>query len=84
MPHDLRRTFITLAEGLDIPHYALKRLVNHADTDVTAGYIVPDPNRLREPMQRITDRLLFLAKIGIEPFAVDNVIFLRGLATLKS
>jgi integrase len=27
--HDLRRTFITIAESLDIPAYALKRLLNH-------------------------------------------------------
>lgn len=54
--HDLRRTFITIAESLDIPAYALKRLMNHKDpNDVTAGYIVNDINRLREPMQRITD-----------------------------
>ena len=39
--HDLRRTFITIAESLDIPAYALKRLMNHKMTnDVTAGYIV--------------------------------------------
>jgi integrase len=56
--HDLRRTFITIAESLDIPGYALKRLLNHKDpNDVTAGYIVNDVNRLREPMQRITDYL---------------------------
>jgi len=54
--HDLRRTFITIAESLDIPAYALKRLLNHKDpNDVTAGYIVFDVNRLRDPMQRITD-----------------------------
>lgn len=54
--HDLRRTFITIAEGLDIPGYALKQLLNHKNpNDVTAGYIVMDVNRLREPMQRITD-----------------------------
>ncbi|MEO0463155.1 MAG: site-specific integrase [Pseudomonadota bacterium] len=36
--HDLRRTFITIAKSLDIPHYALKRLLNHrADSDVTGG-----------------------------------------------
>lgn len=53
--HDLRRTFITTAESLDIPAYALKRLLNHKDSnDVTAGYIVSDVNRLREPMQKIT------------------------------
>lgn len=41
--HDLRRTFITIAESLDIPAYALKRLMNHkASYDVTAGYIVMD------------------------------------------
>ncbi len=54
--HDLRRTFITIAESLDIPHYALKRLINHPDAgDVTAGYTVTEVERLRTPMQRITD-----------------------------
>jgi integrase len=54
--HDLRRTFITIAESLDIPAYALKRLLNHKDpNDVTAGYIISDVERLREPMQRVTD-----------------------------
>ncbi len=57
--HDLRRTFITIAESLDIPAYALKRLLNHATgSDVTAGYIVIDVERLREPMQKITDFVL--------------------------
>lgn len=53
--HDLRRTFITLAESLDIPAYALKRLLNHKDpNDVTAGYIVSNVDRLRKPMQKIS------------------------------
>ncbi len=57
--HDLRRTFITIAESLDIPAYALKRLLNHKMThDVTAGYIVIGVERLRKPMQQITDCLL--------------------------
>jgi integrase len=61
--HDLRRTFITIAESLDIPAYALKRLLNHRITqDVTAGYIVMDVERLRIPMQQITDHLLRLMK----------------------
>jgi pimeloyl-ACP methyl ester carboxylesterase len=52
--HDLRRTYITVAESLDISAYALKRLVNHKmHNDVTAGYIVSDVERLREPMQKI-------------------------------
>ena len=57
--HDLRRTFITIAESLDIPAYALKRLMNHKmSNDVTAGYIVADVERLRKPMQLITDYIL--------------------------
>lgn len=57
--HDLRRTFITIAESLDISAYALKRLLNHKMTnDVTAGYIIADVERLRKPMQQITDFIL--------------------------
>ena len=57
--HDLRRTFITIAESLDIPAYALKRLLNHKDpNDVTAGYIVSDVERLRAPMQNISNFIL--------------------------
>lgn len=41
--HDLRRTFITIAEGLDISAYALKRLMNHKmNGDIIAGCIVTD------------------------------------------
>jgi hypothetical protein len=55
----LRRTFITIAESLDISAYTLKRLVNHKMTnDVTAGHIISDVERLRDPMQRITSQLL--------------------------
>ena len=57
--HDLRRTFITIAESLDISAYALKRLMNHKmGGDITAGYIVTDVERLRKPMQQITDYVL--------------------------
>lgn len=57
--HDLRRTFITAAESIDIPPYTLKRLVNHrVRSDVTQGYIVSDLERLREPMRRIESFLL--------------------------
>jgi integrase len=60
--HDLRRTFVTIAESLDIPHYALKRLLNHrADSDVTAGYIIIDVERLRGPVERVAQRILELA-----------------------
>ncbi len=63
--HDLRRTFITVAEGLDLSGYALKRLVNHrVGGDVTAAYIVHDAERLREPVERIATKLLTLAQGG--------------------
>ena len=66
--HDLRRTFIIVAESLDIPAYALKRLLNHKmNNDVTAGYIVADVERLRVPMQKITDYLL--TTMGVKPTA---------------
>ena len=62
--HDLRRTFITIAESLDIPAYALKKLLNHKNkADVTAGYLVIDVERLRKPMQAITDHLLKLMDV---------------------
>lgn len=36
--HDLRRTFITIAESLGVPHYSLKALLNHSmGNDVTFG-----------------------------------------------
>jgi integrase len=56
--HDLRRSFSTFAEGLDVGHYALKRLLNHRVKDVTGGYVQIDVERLREPMQRIEDFVL--------------------------
>jgi integrase len=61
--HDLRRTFATIAESLDISVYALKRLLNHSTdgNDVTQGYVAWDVERLRPPMQRIEDRILELA-----------------------
>jgi integrase len=57
--HDLRRTFISIAESLDIPHYALKRLLNHRlSGDVTAGYIVSNAERLREPVDAVAAEIL--------------------------
>lgn len=71
--HDLRRTFITTAESLDISAYAIKRLVNHKlSGDVTAGYIGSDTERLRRPMQAIADRLLHdcgIHRDNVVPFA---------------
>jgi integrase len=66
--HDLRRTFITIAESLGIPHYAF-----HKDgSDVTAGYIVTEVERLRAPMQRITDSIRERIKQAEQSPEVDS------------
>jgi integrase len=66
--HDLRRTFATAAEGADISPSALKVLVNHSlGTDVTAGYIIMTVERLREPAQRVADRLAALCALPDAP-----------------
>lgn len=56
--HDLRRSFITIAESLDISAYALKRLINHRVTDITGGYIIVDVERLRGPVEKIARHIL--------------------------
>ncbi|MEW8525571.1 MAG: tyrosine-type recombinase/integrase [Candidatus Thiodiazotropha endolucinida] len=73
--HDLRRTFITVAESLELSQYAIKHLVNHkVPNDVTAGYIVMDPERLRPAMEKIT--LAILQAAG--QTTVKNVFSLVG------
>jgi integrase len=67
--HDLRRTFITAAESLDISMLAIKQLVNHkSGSDVTGGYVIKSFERLREPMQRITDYFKTQCQIGANDF----------------
>jgi integrase len=56
--HDLRRTFETTAESLDVSYYTLKRLLNHkTGADPTAGYIITSTARLRVAAQKIADVL---------------------------
>jgi integrase len=70
--HDLRRTFITVAESADISPMALKALVNHSlGKDVTAGYVQMTAERLREPAQRVCDKMKSLCRIA--PIAAANV-----------
>jgi integrase len=74
--HDLRRTFITVAESTDMSVNALKALVNHSlGKDVTEGYVQMSAERLREPAQRVTDRLKSL--IGLAPIEAENVKKIR-------
>jgi integrase len=64
--HDLRRTFITIAESCDVGGYVLKVLVNHSmGSDVTSGYIQLTPERLREPVQKIATKMLVLCGVNI-------------------
>jgi integrase len=64
--HDLRRTFVTAAYRCNISPLALKCLVNHAvGDDVTSGYIQISTEDLREPAQKVADRLKALC--GIVP-----------------
>ena len=77
--HDLRRTYLTVADAVDVPYYALKALANHktgSGGDVTAGYIQHSIERLRRPMQRIEDYIL--AAAGVRDGA--EVVELRGVA----
>ena len=54
--HDLRRTFASIAEN-EVSYSVLKRLMNHSDKDVTQGYIVLNIEKLRLPMQQITNTI---------------------------
>jgi integrase len=76
--HDLRRTFITAAESTEMSVLALKALVNHSlgKTDVTAGYIQMTADRLREPAQKVCDKLKSLCRVA--PIEGDNVKKLPG------
>jgi integrase len=76
--HDLRRTFITVAESTEMSVMALKALVNHSLKGLTESYVQMDHNRLREPAQRVADELKKLC--GIEPVGGGNVkkMNLRG------
>ncbi|WP_164761680.1 MULTISPECIES: integrase family protein [unclassified Mesorhizobium] len=71
--HDLRRTFITVAEETEISPMALKALVNHSlGNDVTEGYVQMRVERLRSPAQKVADRLKTLC--GIVPIEDANVV----------
>jgi len=77
--HDLRRTFITAAESLDISPYTVKRLANHKmSRDVTAGYIISDLERLRTPMEKISQFLLDAMRVGLDNVASLNLEKIKG------
>jgi len=70
--HDLRRTYVTIAENSDISPLALKALINHSlGKDVTSGYVQMTVDRLRAPAQRVCNRLKELC--GIEEVPVERL-----------
>ena len=69
--HGLRNAFITVAEReLMLPRSLTKRLVNHARPgDVTEGYAADwTVEQLREPAQRIADRIDDLMECRVQHF----------------
>lgn len=73
--HDLRRSFVTVAERLDLSSFTLKRLINHAiekDRGATGGYIGYDLDRLRLATQRISDEIDRMAKLTPAPVQADQ------------
>ncbi len=65
-PHDLRRTYATIASRLDVSYYKLKHLLGHSVSgDVTGNhYVQVDVETLREPAQEIANYLK--GKMGIK------------------
>lgn len=56
-PHDLRRSFATLAESLDLSAFALASMLNHVVPGTTSGYVQLNVERPRAPVQKVADRL---------------------------
>jgi integrase len=57
--HDLRRTFISIAESTPgVSFVAVKLLVNHAKPrDTTVGYVIFGPDELRAAANLVADRI---------------------------
>jgi integrase len=72
--HDLRRTFVSIAESTEMSVFALKALVNHAlpRNDVTAGYVQLGADRLRRAAQCVADEILRLCEVE-PPAGVINL-----------
>jgi integrase len=74
-PHDLRRTYASVAATCPIPPIALKLLIAHSTgNDVTSGYIVLTNAELRRAAQIVADRIDELC--GVAP--LEGVERLEG------
>jgi integrase len=74
-PHDLRRTFASIAATCEIPPIALKMLIAHSTgSDVTSGYVQLSIADFRKSAQRVADRFKELCQITVPEG--DNVVAL--------
>lgn len=73
-PHDLRRTFLSLGNRIGLSRYTIKQLSNHSQSsnDVTEGYVTQTADELREPSQKIANRIFSLT--GEDTADSDNFL----------
>jgi integrase len=79
-PHDLRRTFATIAHCCGLDHTTIKRVMNHKHKDITEQYIQTKLNELRQPLQEIDDYI----DEAIINYQRDWEIEILGYARLES
>jgi len=62
---DLRRTFLSMAEKIDVPHYAIMALTNQSPkNDMSGRYLVLDIERVRFYSERISES--FVRLLGLD------------------
>lgn len=87
MCHDLRRTFTSVAERVNLGEYTKKRLLNHKTTsDVTQGYIHLTVDDLVLPMQEIADFMeenMGLKKISQKTATKRKVVEMKKRTALQ-
>lgn len=64
-PHDLRRTFATVASEMGVDIYRIGAALNHSKQGVTAGYIQTTMNMLKETLEAIETAIL-------KPYTIEN------------
>ena len=76
-PHDLRRTFISVANRLSMTYPVLKRLLNHRDSktgdDITLQYIQIGQREIRDALNEIEKT--YFAEAGMTQDEVIEKIF---------
>lgn len=62
--HDLRRTWATVADEIELKSEVAKALLNHRPRDITESYTIRSPERLRRASQKVTDAILYFAGLS--------------------